>query len=205
MMFGRFLLKLFCIKPKGSEKVNGFAVFLIFAIGVCTTQNADSQLQSAHIDQIKAAFILNIVRFVSWPDEVYTERIEYFSLCLYGENPVNKALFNIKGKKVGGRVLNVTQVESFAESNSCHALVLSDHVLEKFREDVYPGLQRPILTIADFTNREESHTMHQDILVALVRNGARIGFQINLNKSREVGLWMSSKLLKLATIVGEEG
>ena len=172
--------------------------------GIIAPPNAHAELNFERIDQIKAAFILNIVRFISWPDEVHEHQSSQLLLCLYRANSINNAIHTIKGKKAGGRFIDVAMIESLSESQNCNILLISNDEIDNFIDDIYPGLDRPMLTIADFTEREASLVFHQDVLIALVRNGPRISFQINLNKSRQVGLRMSSKLLRLATIVGRE-
>jgi len=171
---------------------------------IVSPPNVQAELNIERIDQIKAAFIINIVRFISWPGDVHEQQNNQLLLCLYRANPINNAINIIDGKKIGSRHINVVLVESLSESQICNILLISNDEVDNFIDDVYPGLDRPILTIADFTERESEHTFHQDILISLVRNGSRISFQVNLKKSRQLGLWMSSKLLKLATIVGEE-
>jgi hypothetical protein len=71
-----------------------------------------------------------------------------------------------------------------------------------FNEESQQAADSPLLTIADLTDTDLPPP-HHHALVALVRNGARIGFEINLANTRRVGLQMSSKLLKLAKIVGD--
>ncbi len=186
------------------NQLRRYSTLIIFLIGLLCVFNVVAQSNSHRIDHIKAAFILNIVRFVSWPDHDSGSSDGHLMLCLYRENSINSAIAHIHGKKAGGRSIEINQIESLAESRLCHVLILSEQPFEKFVDDIQPGLDRPMLTIADFTEVEGFLHMHPDILISLVRNGPRIGFQINLNKTREVGLRMSSKLLKLATIVGEE-
>ena len=179
-------------------------LLLIMLLSGIITPNAQAELNFDRIDQIKAAFIVNIVRFIAWPAEVHEQQNSQLLLCLYRANPISNAINIIDGKKVGSKFIDVAMVESLSESQSCNILLISNSEIDSFIDEVRPGLDRPVLTIADFTERESAHAFHQDVLIALVRNGSRISFQVNLKKSRQVGLWMSSKLLKLATIVGDE-
>lgn len=170
--------------------------------GIVSPDAAQAESNIDRVDKIKAAFILNIVRFISWPDGVYEQQDTQLLLCLYRSNSINNAVNTIDGKKVGGKFIDVVLVESLSESQNCNILLIANDEMDGFIDEVQPGLNRPMLTIADFTERESAHAFHQDVLIALVRNGSRISFQVNFQKSRQLGLWMSSKLLKLATIVG---
>jgi len=147
-----------------------------------------------HLDRVKAAFIVNFIRYTTWPVPSKDQKKEQLSLCLYRNN--------IHGKKAGGLTIQVSTVLSLTDSHSCNILYITKDSLDLFVDEIQPGLNKPILTIADLTDSELSQARLEDILISLVRKKSSIGFQINLNKSRQVGLILSSKLLKLATIVG---
>jgi len=155
-----------------------------------------------HLDRVKAAFIVNFIRYTTWPAASKDQKKEQLSLCLYRNNLSNPAMSAIHGKKAGGLTIQVSTVLSLTDSHSCNILYITKDSLDLFVDEIQPGLNKPILTIADLTDSELSQARLEDILISLVRKKSSIGFQINLNKSRQVGLILSSKLLKLATIVG---
>ncbi len=185
-----------------NRRISNLVAVITLAVGLVWGGNANAELTFGRIDQIKAAFIVNIIRFVSWPEESEEVKSEFLVLCLYHDDSLNRALANIHGKKSKGRTIQVRHVNTLAESHSCHILVIANDSIDHFVKEMPLNTNRPMLTMVDLTESEASLTQQGDVLVALIRKGSRIGFQINLNKSREAGLWMSSKLLKLATIVG---
>ena len=74
--------------------------------------------------------------------------------------------------------------------------------LGDFDENILPLLRhQPILTILDLTADNQGGKAYAGIMVALVRKGSKIGFEINLDEVHGAGLRMSSELLKLATLV----
>jgi len=156
------------------------------------------------IDRVKAAFILNIARFVTWPPEVFADQPGRLSLCLYRGNPLAPAIETLHGKKVGGRRLEITHIMRLAEADACQILLLAPYQLDEFAaaEHARPGPPPPLLTIADVSANHDPQTRHHHILVSLIRSGTHIGFEINLAKARQAGLRLSSRLLKLARIVG---
>lgn len=158
---------------------------------------ADAQ----RINQVKAAFILNIARFVAWPPEALDQQSNRLLLCLYRSNPFGEAIEGIAGEQVSGRRLEIAAVRNLAESVACNILLIAADELKSYVEDPQPEASRPILVIADRTGEEAHKEPLGAVIVSLVRNGSRIGFEINLDRSRQAGLKMSSKLLKLATIV----
>lgn len=154
------------------------------------------------INKVKAAFVLNVARFVTWPEEVFDGRDGRLLLCIYRTNPFDDALHSISGKTVSGRQLEIMQVESLLDSEPCQILLISPVDLDDFVVEAGPDLGSPILTIADMTDVAVNLATGKGVLITLVRKGSRIGFEIDLTKARSAGLKMSSELLKHARIVG---
>jgi hypothetical protein len=163
---------------------------------------AGAETEAERVDRVKAAFILNIARFVTWPKEAAEKQDDPLLLCLYRSNPFGEAIRTIEGKAVNKRPLQISLIQSLAQSDPCRILLIGPDEMRHFREESRHAPNRPLLTIADLTDADPPPPP-QPPLVALVRNGARIGFEINLAKARKAGLQMSSKLLKLAKIVGD--
>jgi hypothetical protein len=178
-----------------------FFVAAVFLAGLGPSL-AGAETENARIDRVKAAFILNIARFVTWPDEALEHQGDQLLLCLYRRNPWDGAIETIEGKMVNGRALRINLVKSLAQSQPCNILLIGLDEIRHFDEESRHTADRPLLTIADLTDADLPPP-RQHALVTLVRNGARIGFEINLAKARRAGLQMSSNLLKLAKIVGD--
>jgi hypothetical protein len=155
------------------------------------------------INKVKAAFVLNVARFVTWPEEVFDGDNGRLRLCFYRTNPFDQALDSISGKTVSGRQLEIMRVEKLEDAESCQILLISPLELDDFISESHPGLTQPLLTIVDMTDVATETGAGNGVLITLVRKGSRIGFEIDLEKARSVQLKMSSELLKHARIVGE--
>ncbi|MGI1679029.1 MAG: YfiR family protein [Cellvibrionaceae bacterium] len=153
--------------------------------------------------KVKAAFVLNIARFVSWPN-IGNEEIRPILLCVYRSNPLGDALKSFQNKKISGREINTAQVNNLAEIGGCNILVVPDKELIKFESEAEMGFNLPVLTIADLTTQDPTGVAHRGIIVSLTRKKTSIGFEINLQQANDAGLRMSSDLLKLAKIVKGE-
>ena len=169
-----------------------------------------SPLASAHqdvavINKVKAAFVLNVARFVTWPTEVFEDKNTRLMLCYYRSNPFDDGLHSIMGKTVAGRQLEIKQIEQLSAAGSCQILLISQSELGNFAREAKKDLPPSLLTVTDRTNAKPGSTAAspKGIIVTLVRKGAQIGFEIDLSLSRTAGLKMSSQMLKHARIVGE--
>ena len=162
--------------------------------------------ESHRITLVKAAVVLNIVRFVSWPEYAFADPYSPINLCYYRTNPFPDALESIEGKSVSGRKLVTRKVDSMLDASGCQIMLVALAEMENYNKvsSSVTRTARPpaMLTLADRTD-DTSADWHTDIMVSLIRTGSRIGFEVNLHASKEAGLKISSELLKHARIVRE--
>jgi len=163
--------------------------------------NGDDDIK--RINAIKAAFVLNIARFVTWPSEVFSSDKDPMRLCVYRDNAYRQVLEAIKGKKIGQRKLEFFTIEHVKPELECEILIIPDSVLGKFHAELDGKLQQPLLTIVDQTEIDDGERSRAGIIVTLVRHDSRIAFEIDPKQAKRANLHMSSELLKLAKIVGE--
>lgn len=158
------------------------------------------------IEHVKAAFILNIARFVTWPPEVFDGNGGELNLCFYRRNSLGDGIDVVRGKKVGGRDLKIKQVAKLELGSGCHILIIAQQEYAKYKRTETAKLSHPLLTIADMTDDGVTRGISRPgVLINLVRNGTRIAIEVDLEQARTAGLKFSSHLLRLARIVGEGG
>ena len=186
--------------------------YLEYILLLCLFFNSSTSLiaandegdQQQRINAIKAAYVLNIARYVTWPKEVYANHQDRLHLCIYRNNSYGQPLEAIRGKSIGKRRLAIIIIDHFKEVDDCEILFISPDKISTFSEDIQGDLQRPLLTIADLTESGKNGVSLQGVIVSLVRQNNRMIFEIDLAQAREVDLLMSSELLKLARIVGKD-
>lgn len=155
-------------------------------------------------NEIRAAFIYNIARFISWPEDAVFAQPDNINFCLYRANFLGAAAATIAGKPLHQRTVQFSEIDNLAESVHCHALLIPNQELQTFQLEaaVLPPISA--LTIADLSSGAHRHKTHKGIMVTLIRKGANLGFEINLEAMQRGGFKASSELLKLAVIVVEE-
>lgn len=73
-------------------------------------------------DKIKAAYIYNFLKFVTWPDTSFADAKSPLRVCVAGEGTVPDLIKTlIAGKEVKGRTVEVQN----ASSSGCHLLFVS--------------------------------------------------------------------------------
>ena len=142
---------------------------------------------------VKAAFLLNFSRYVTWP----AERMKPpFRICLYGSNPFGRRLTDaVDGERWLDAPMEVHTLEFLGDGRSCHILyvpaaagdVLGDH---------WRGSAVPTLTVG-----EDERFLSQGGMIRFFLENNRVRFSINQSTAESAGLQISSRLLRLARSV----
>ncbi len=141
-----------------------------------------------------AAFVLNIVRFSTWPTEIKNS----INVCVVGDDVVQQSFVSIDQKTVGIRTLQISNVSRWRDVKSCHVLYLSA-VKQNILLQVFAELkQQPLLTIG-----EGYEFAAQGGMIGLETVGSKITLHINLPVVHEAGLNISARVLNLAHIIGQ--
>lgn len=140
---------------------------------------------------LKAAFLYNFAKFTEWPS-----RAAPLVFCVVGDADVATALIGtVRGQKINGRPLSVSQPQGTDSWRSCSMLYLAD------ADAVGPaGLgairMLPVLTVSDDKGFSQGGG-----IIELYVEGERMRFAVNVDAADRSGLKLSSRLLGLAKVV----
>src|ERR1035438_10306108 len=85
------------------------------AVAVPSSRAAEESLEY----KVKAAFLLNFVKFVEWPASAFPEPDSPISICILGVDPFGKTLDQlVAGESVNGRKLAIERVKRSEEHTS---------------------------------------------------------------------------------------
>ncbi|HPF69487.1 MAG TPA: YfiR family protein [Candidatus Krumholzibacteria bacterium] len=144
--------------------------------------------------RIKAAIVCNLARVVSWPA---ADRGIAFRLDVAGDPDGEGPDFSsLAGKEIHGRPLTVRAYDA-ADVGELVFILGSDAAI---CDAILAGAEgRPVLTVSeigDFCARGG--------MVQLVRRRGRLSMVVNREAAAAAGLQLSSQLLKVAELYGEE-
>ena len=138
--------------------------------------------------QLKAAYLVNFLKYVEWPGTRTT-----VTICLFGRDSLGPYLASYEGRQVGGRELRIRKVNSPEQLADCQELFIPD------TEEARAGTvlrwvdKQAILTVSD------SETFTRDGgAIALIRTEGRLQFDINADVLNRANLRASSQMLRLA-------
>jgi hypothetical protein len=155
--------------------------------------------QSSLEYDVKAAFVLNFVRYVEWPP---THRTPPLRICVLQTNPFDKRLETVvTGEQWQGGRIDVQLVPDVRPGIECHLLYVPESAADRFTDGVRALLKQPVLTVG-----ESAGFLQQGGMIRLFVEENRVRFSINQKAAESAGLVISSRLLRLArTVVGSTG
>ncbi len=144
--------------------------------------------------EVKAAFLYNFTRFVSWPQVV--DNTAPLIVCVVGDDPFGELLDPLRGRKSQGRELQLRYPDSTFELTGCDVLYISQSQSRNLPELINLARQEGMLTVSDLPD-----FIRKGGMLGYVKKGNVIRFEINLKAATEAGLTINSRLLELAVRV----
>lgn len=159
---------------------------------------AKAPAQTSQEYQLKAVFLTKFAGFVTWPKDTFPTISSPIVIAVVGEDPFGRALDEaVKGESVGGRPLLVSRVSRLEEALDSHIVYISRSERRGLDEMLAALAGRSILTVSETRRFAEDGGMINFFL-----SNGRVRFEINPKAAEKAGLILSSKLLKVGTIVG---
>jgi hypothetical protein len=151
--------------------------------------------------QIKAAVLLNLGRFVSWPSEVCPATESSFVIGVLGEDPFGEILDAVvRGERIQDRPAVIERYDDIEEVGRCQILFIGSSESERL-DAIFDGLAgQNVLTVGEAPTFAE-----RDGVIRLSVVNDRLRLEINTGAARASNLSISSRLLRLASVVRSEG
>lgn len=143
--------------------------------------------------RIKAAYLYNLSKFITWPDEDKLSKATPITLCIFGYNPFENYLDKLREHPVRGRPIDIRYIDEKQPVDDCQLLFISQHNASAPKLLVAPPPYPPILTVSD-----NQDFLSRGGMVALISINNNIQLDINLTRAKQAGLTFSANLLEVA-------
>lgn len=140
-------------------------------------------------DKLKAAYLFNFSKYVSWPQTAFADQQSPIRVCLQASAEFvafSKAL--TANRKVGSSQRSLLILEG-RNNQDCHLQYLSEDA-----HSITPFSSKTLVVASN----ESIKAPHAGIRFYL--QGAKLRFEVDLEKTKQLDLILSSELLKLAKI-----
>lgn len=167
-------------------------LLLLFSVGVCPTFAADSSQEY----QLKAGFLVNFIRFMTWPDKAFATSDADIVLCVVGINPFGGALSGVNQKKIGQRKIRVVYAQSLESVPLCHLLYISQS-MEKKLDALHARLaDQSLVSVSDISGFAKFGGG-----IEFISKKNRLSFIINYSALKKRNIQVRASLLELAVSV----
>lgn len=171
-------------------------IFFIILFIYKTDSQLCAQVNTAYGYEVKAAFLYNFTKFITWPEEAFTGESDPFIIGILGPDPFNNYLNDIiRGESVGRHPIEVKIFDNLSEITNCQMLYINSDNDENIRQALQMLKNKNVLTVSEyvFFSRLGGH-------VKFYNENNKIKFQVNPGAVKNSRLTISSKLLNLAKI-----
>lgn len=173
-----------------------FAAWSLLACMTLCPMHASGQEYRSDEYELKAAILVNLLKFVEWPATAYSSPQAPTVLCTLGRNPFGSALKEYSGNMVTGRPLLIRRLERDDNPHGCQLMYVNSSerkLLTQLLKTLHGGA---ILTVGEMDQFAARGGMIQ-----LTVEDKQVHFTINLSVASREQLRIRSNLLALSRIV----
>lgn len=143
--------------------------------------------------KVEAAFLYNFFNYITWPGYGAPEELKQVTLCIHGEDPIQRYLEYVQRKMSDERALNLRRIPPGEDPEGCHMLFIRGAVSADFQRRFPSFAQKGVLVVSDTPRSTEDGGM-----IGLVREGERIAIDVQHTLLTQANFQVSSRLLHLA-------
>ena len=171
-----------------------FSIAATAAVCLAMASNARAQSNPSAIEaNVKAVFLFNFSKYVTWPPIALGERSPAeVRVCVTANDSFFTLLKSaVEGEDIDGKPLLPVALEGLDDARTCQILYIGDAQSPDAKAWLTAVRGQQVLTVAD-------GALNDDTVIAFVRDNNRVRFDINRAAASRRNLNISSKLLRLA-------
>lgn len=186
-----------------------FKISYVIAVVVLCTMSSNSSLAYAQkmdkeheLLRVKAAFVLNLARFVEWPETINNKKLKEVNFCFYQDNFLKESVDSIRNKTIRKKRIKIKVIKDRKISEQCEiVLIPAEYIPEFLQFNDFKDLQDRI-TITDISTKTfYKGSLHNKVIFRLKRDESRLRFEVNKVAAEKMGINIGSELLKLGILV----
>ena len=169
-------------------------ILIVVCFSLCVGSYAQPQRPPEY--EVKAAYLLNFLKFVQWPASFATAE-STISICVLGRDPFGPALDRIvSGQRIEGKSVVTRRLTRPADIHGCRVLFIDESENAQLGRTLATLNDTPVLTVSEIPD-----FVARGGIIQFVLRQDRVRFEINLMNAERIGLMVSSQLLNVASAV----
>lgn len=175
------------------------AAWILFAMLTVPVLPSAAQIRARLSEyDVKAAFLLNFTRFVTWPAAAFAGANSPFAICILGDDPFGSGFDQlVSGETVDGRKVTVERLKTPPQPKTCQILFIGD--TDKDLPALLEGLGTGVLTVG-----EQPGFLRAGGIIRFAVEDRHVRFDINRRAAAHASLTLSARLLGVARKVVKE-
>lgn len=168
---------------------------LVCTLNFYAVASAAESSQAVDEARLRAAVIVGIMRFTSWPEAHPYLQADTVNVCLVGHPIAGHQLLPVSGiQKAAGKPLHIEERIS-TSVESCHVVVVGSRLSRRrFDSLMERAGANSMLTVCDGC-REESA---DETIIQLTLHEQKVNFSVNLVQAKQTNVLLDARLLELA-------
>ena len=149
--------------------------------------------------QVKAGFIFNFLKFVSWPEEIKSNSTSWQIGVMADPAVIRLIRKTLAGKSVEGRPVEITRFQPEMELEGYHVVFISDSFSKSYAQFAKELAESPVLVVG-----ESKDFARNNGIIGFVKKKENLRLEINPTRAKKAGLIISGKLASLAELVEDK-
>ncbi|MBX3747404.1 MAG: YfiR family protein [Verrucomicrobiae bacterium] len=167
---------------------------LCLSLLLAPARAASPAAQTPTESQLKAAFLLNFARFVTWPSHVFESADTPLVFGIVADPRLASDLESIlRERGLDGRPVVVRPAPTWRDLPACHIVHFAANADWRLAEAL-----QSLHTAGTLTTGEIDGFARRGGVIHLVRDGTRLRFEVNLASASTANLRVHAQLLRLA-------
>jgi hypothetical protein len=177
------------------KRITGLIFSIILLVLFCNILQAQTRRKPALEYQVKAAFLFNFTKFVTWPATAFKADDAPFVIGIIGDDPFGPYLDElVKGESLDTHPIIVQRFTTINEISGCHMLFVNTNVAMQQQIIALTG------TISTLTISDADGFAKRGGNICFFKQDNKIRIEINVAAAKNSKLEVSSKLLSIAKL-----
>ncbi|MFZ0562150.1 MAG: YfiR family protein [Terriglobales bacterium] len=180
-------------RPWRGGSIPALLIFYYALVLTLTVISSSAEEPHPTESQVKAAYLYNFGKFVTWP-ATPAPSADSREICVLGKDPFGSVLDStVAGESIDGKKIEVRRLAKAQDAAHCSILFVSESEASRL-DAILPSLRRfGALTVSDIPHFAEHGGM-----IEFVMQQNKIRFAVNRAAAQQSHLVLSSELLKVA-------
>lgn len=174
------------------------AIAVLLTLSIASPIAADPISSTEVGKKTMSKFMINLAKFVTWPDSQFSAEASPYKYCLLGDDPFTGVLDSaVSEKQAKNRGFEIQKlgISDLDSAKSCHVVFVNVASANEAAPliDGLAGL--PVLTVGEVDQFAQYGGM-----VGFIGKGRKVALAVNQKRLEEAGLKASSRLYRASTM-----